>query len=531
MGGFHARRASLACFAARARESQSRRARSRTALPFARCLSHAHPTLYLRLPPTAARSEDAARQLEGVVFIRRLLSKESSPPVEAVLRANVLPRLVALLASATDAKLQFEAAWAITNIASTEYTRHVVDAGAVAPLVAGMMSADATLRDQCIWCIGNIAGDCAGYRDGVLATPGALQALLLNIQNPAEATLLRNATWTLSNFCRGKPTPSPAVIATILPALAFLLNSDDREVLQDAAWGVSYLTDGDEAAVQAVLDAGIAPRCIALMAHTELTVVTPALRIVGNFISGSDVQTSAAIAAGALPALVPLLAHSKRNIKREACWAVSNVAAGTREQLNALFSTPGVMNGVVELLGAGREADWNVRREAAWVVSNAATVGAPEHLAALMEMGVCEPLVDILGATRDPRMLGVVLDAVDGMLASAVRHAGAGADARAVADTFEEHGLLNALEMAQETATDDVYAKAVRIIETYYGTVAETDPADDAAFAFGAAGGPFNTLAAVASRANAAPPASGQQLACFGAPASAPFSFTTMNFS
>ena len=99
--------------------------------------------------------------LEGVVCIRRLLSKESSPPVEAVLGANILPRLVHILGAATnDPKLQFEAAWAITNIASTEFTRHVVDANAVEPLVAGMMSADATLRDQCIWCIGNIAGDC-----------------------------------------------------------------------------------------------------------------------------------------------------------------------------------------------------------------------------------------------------------------------------------------------------------------------------------------------------------------------------------
>ena len=51
-----------------------------------------------------------------------------------------------------------------------------------------------------------------------------------------------------------------------------------------------------------------------LMGHAELTVVTPALRIVGNFISGSDTQTSAAIAAGALPALVPLLAHPRRTL-------------------------------------------------------------------------------------------------------------------------------------------------------------------------------------------------------------------------
>ena len=353
------------------------------------------------------------------------------------------------------------------------------------------------------------------------------------MQNPAELTLLRNATWTLSNFCRGKPSPAPEVLTAIMPALSYLLNNADKEVVQDAAWGISYLTDGEESAVQAVLDSGVAPRCIALLAHPELTVVTPALRIVGNFISGNDRQTSAVLAAGALPALMPLLSHQRKNIKREACWAISNVAAGTREQLDALFLVPGIINAVVDLLGRVRENDWNVRKEAAWVVSNIATVGAPEHLARLLEMGVTEPLVDILGLTRDPRMLGVVLDAVDGMLACEAR----GGSGRTVADAFEENGLLNSLESVQETASDDVYEKAVKIIETYYGTEDGDAVEEQPAFVFG--GSSINTLAAVASRANAAPgaPVFGAPI-CFGAPqpafggaAPAPFSFAAMNFS
>jgi hypothetical protein len=428
-----------------------------------------------------------------VSLIRRLLSKESKPPVEAVLRAGVLPRLVQLLGggAGVDTKLQFEAAWAITNVASTEHTSAVVQAGAVPPLVAGMMSGDPELRDQCIWCLGNIAGDCAAYRDGVLNTPGALNAIMANVQNPHSLQLLRNATWTLSNLCRGKPSPAAAHAQAVVPALAYLLSQTDKEVLQDAAWGLSYLTDG-EALMQTVLDAGVVPRCVELMGHAELTVVTPALRIIGNFISGNDRQTQAALDAGALALITPLLSHANKSVRREACWAVSNVAAGTKEQLSLLMTTPALMPAVVRLLSKGSEPA--CRKEAAWVVCNVATVGTQEHAAAVLALGVVQPLTDLLATTQDPRILSVVLDALKSLLdmGAANRLGAPGGGAGTLADAFEEAGLLDALDQIQQFAQEDVYQKCVAIIETHFGFDPEDEEPPAASATEAALPAPFN---------------------------------------
>ncbi len=415
-------------------------------------------------------------QLSGVTAIRRLLSKESQPPVKEVLACGILPKLIELIVS-PDVKIGFEAAWAVTNIASTEYTAHVVDAGAVRPLVAGMMSGDTNVRDQCLWCLGNIAGDCSKYRDLLLGTEGALSALFLNIQQPASLQLLRNATWALSNFCRGKPSPSPEAVRALLPALAYLLNHEDKETLGDAAWGVSYLTDGDEATVQAFVDTpGVLTRCVALMEHAESTIVTPALRIMGNVISGSDRQTQAAVEAGALRAIAPLLSHSKKTLRREACWAVSNVAAGTVDQISALMSVPGLIAGVLGLLRSGEFA---VRKEAAWVMSNIATTGSATHVHALVALRVADPLCDIIKC-GDARIQCLVLDCIKTILTVGA----AGGSSNPFADVFEEAGLLDRLEDVQSgQCHSDVYERAVGLIERFFGVDEDVPYAEASALA------------------------------------------------
>jgi hypothetical protein len=285
----------------------------------------------------------------------------------------------------------------------------------------------------------------------------------------APDTLLRTGTWALSNFCRGKPQPEFKTVAPAIDALASLVQYSDEELLVDACWALSYLTDGDNQRLAKVIEAGIARRLVQLLTHHNLAIQTPALRAVGNLVTGDDDLTGKITAIKALfPALLQLLQSQKKGIKKEACWAVSNITAGTRTQVQSIIDAD-IMYELVDVL---ENADFDVRKEAAHAVSNATSLRQPDQIRSLvLDAKVMRPIVELM-TCDDLRVVTVCLEAVENIFKTASTDQKL--SQRYLAE-FESVGGYDKIEELQNHENEGIYNKAVKILTRYLGASDEDD--------------------------------------------------------
>ncbi|KAJ3088006.1 Importin alpha subunit (Karyopherin alpha subunit) (Serine-rich RNA polymerase I suppressor protein) [Phlyctochytrium bullatum] len=255
----------------------------------------------------------------------------------------------------------------------------------------------------------------------------------------------------------------------------------DEEVLTDACWAISYLSDGANEKIQAVIEAGVARRLVDLLAHPAHSVQTPALRSVGNIVTGDDLQTQVMINAGCLLALLQLLGSPKEAIRKEACWTISNITAGNTAQIDAVINA----NLIPPLISVLAHGDFKTKKEACWALSNATSGGLqkPDQIRYLVNQGCIKPLCDIL-IVNDAKIVQVALDGLENILKIGEMDKAANNGENIYATFIEDADGVNKIYQLQSHENTEIYKKAYGIITNYFsddeeatGLEPQVDPA------------------------------------------------------
>jgi|Transcript_67679 hypothetical protein len=407
---------------------------------------------------------DFGKKLSVIIKIRKLLSIEKNPPIQEILDSNILPILIQCIEEETDVQLKFEIAWIITNIASgtSEQTYELIKCGAIPVLIKFIQGNNENLTSQCVWALGNIAGDSSKCRVHLLNT-NLVNVLLDQIRKNKNLTFLRNAVWTLSNLCREKAKLKKIDNSLIISELSKLIFSEDSDILTDVCWALSYISDGSSVIIQGIINSGMLNRITELLMHKDTRVQTPALRTVGNIVTGDDFQTQAVINCSVLPCLLTLLNSNKKSIKREACWTISNITAGNISQIQATIDSK-IFPTLISLL---ESSELDVKKEAAWAISNATTGGTKSQIDYLINLNSIPSLLKLLDST-DVRIIKVILEGIENILEIGEQSRLFNCKNAYIA-AIEQAGGLEKIENLQQHENDGIYENAIKILERFFG--------------------------------------------------------------
>ncbi|GAB4856697.1 Importin subunit alpha-9 [Ancistrocladus abbreviatus] len=362
------------------------------------------------------------KRIAALQELRRLLSRSEFPPIEAALKAGVMPVLVQCLSFGSPDEQLLEAAWCLTNIAAgkPEETKSLLPA---LPLLIAHLGdkSSSPVAEQCTWALGNVGGEDEELRN-VLLSQGALLPLA-RMMLPDKGSTVRTAAWALSNLIKG-PNPRAATelirIDGVLDAIVRHLRKADEELATEVAWVVVYLSALSNLGTSMMVKGNVVQLLVERLASSDsLQLLIPVLRSLGNLVAGEGQTTSSVLVAGnevtghAIAALVKCLKSEHRVLKKESAWVLSNIAAGSIEHKKLIYYS----EAVPVLLHLLSTAPFDIRKEVAYVLGNlcvAVTEGSGkpalivEHLVSLVGGGCLSGFVELVrSADVEAARLGI----------------------------------------------------------------------------------------------------------------------------
>ena len=408
--------------------------------------------------------------LAGVYGIRRILSQPKMNPIQQVIDSGIVNLLNPFMFLDEYPQLQYETAWLLTNMCTgtSDQIDYIIKRGCLNGLTHMLNSSITELKEQAFWALGNIATESNQYRD-LLLQPSIFPNLInIVMSGSSPVRLVKQGCWTLSCICRTLPVPPEQTCRKMIPALnkGLLMHSEIGENLLYVLQAIISLTCTYTVLIDHFIEKEIIETLISFVLNKSSDEVLCSLKIIGNFVAGTDLQTSAVVKAGGIKVLAIVLKSDEAKLRREAMWSISNFCAGNRVQIDALWKS-GVIKSV---LGCIANEVYEVQKEIPWVLFNLVNNDFL-YVDELVSVGLFQGLKHLI-SLKDTKMTVICLECIDKCLELAQT------DTEVFMHYIEivqQIDLVGDLESLQAHLNKRVYNKAVKILETYFGSESSYD--------------------------------------------------------
>lgn len=330
---------------------------------------------------TLVKSNDLQEQLGVLVKIRNIVTLDPG----LMLQDQSLGKVIEIMTGNEFPMLQHEALWIITNLSGSHHdnVKTLISYNIISILVNLLDNTSCKIecKEQAIWALGNIAGDCPEYRKMIYNhKPNVLRIFMWFVvdNEKTPVSLLKVLSWTLSNILRVGIIPGfddvnnfdqcNSDLMTVIKTL--LEQEQDEEIISNTCWTISYMNNinNNEKVNDWIIESNLVPRLIEIWTKNLKLEVFPILKIIGNIVCSNEEQTQYIINMKVLPVLKMNLETFKGDefIIKEIFWIMSNIAAGSKTQLESLLQL-GCIDTIIEFLNSGT---YLVKKEICWLMFN-----------------------------------------------------------------------------------------------------------------------------------------------------------------
>ncbi|KAF9620933.1 hypothetical protein IFM89_015330 [Coptis chinensis] len=126
-------------------------------------------------------------------------------------------------------------------------------------------------------------------------------------------------------------------------------------------------------------------------------------------------------------------------------------------------------NIILPLVQLLQHAEFDIKKEAAWALSNATSGGSREQIQYLANQGCIKPVCDLL-VCPDPRIVTVCLEGLENILkvGETDKEMGESGGVNKFAQMVDDCGGLDKIENLQSHDNNEIYEKAVKLLEKYW---------------------------------------------------------------
>lgn len=381
--------------------------------------------------------------------------------------------------------IRFEASWCLTNIAGTHAHAIIEPPENLEILGRAMKSAHPMLREQAIWCVGNIAASGGRherkFRSVIINHPTVWQGIQNNIEKPGDIKILKTSIWT---FGACVCSMSPPGLDKIKTSLILVLNAyrvalvdpnlgkeDQSTILYEVLWSIKQAMMHDQEVVEFVGNStDFIPQTLAVLKDARLSgndkIVVRALSCIDLLLSdGSNAIHEAFEKDFFVESKALLNMSSSSRILKEVCSCLGCLV-DTCTPARLVKFTKYSLHGVIKVANAN---NWGTKKEACLALFKFLQLSDHScHIYFFSSMGGIKVLCDTVESTKsfDTEVCLEAMKAIEALLSVDRDHD----EALSVRERLHEHGGVRYIERLLDHPMAELNAKADSIIDEYFGS-------------------------------------------------------------